>query len=412
LSFLPLQPRRPSLDLPTYFPNSSDSSQTLQETPGSRQGLSDLVERTTDRLSADLQQLGFSEWSTAVKNIRQSYILNRSGLSSELDTQSSHVERDARRHSPRLDIIDTDASEQFMQKGEVFFAIALPDDVHVKKRDSFSSDVTSSGPQFTSTNSKSQKSGGAFSYFTGSSRPGVLGEQPPSDYFNSNTTSSYLSYGVSEKYTQLRQNAGLPFIPSSTISNFMQNETVTRNMADPKDQEAAAAVPRRGRTCCVILFILLLVSITIIVSVFTIVFTKDKLAAQIPVPPQPRQEMVHLSSSGAFPLGPNPGACGIFAKEDDFVASLNSEQFGRVEVGADPSSSPSCNMCIMVKGRSGKAIKVHVVDKCAGCQLDEISLSPGAFKQIANRNDTTGRIPINWWRCNSTTVVFGRSKAG
>lgn len=349
-SVLPLQPRRPSLDIPTYFPTSSDSSRTLQATPVLRPG-DELVDRTTQRLSAELQQLGFSEWSAAVKNIRQSYLLNRSGLSPDeekggiVGAKAAYVDREQLRKSDQIDAYDnTVSSERFRS----YPKIVLPESPHFKSRDTFNSAITSSGPEYSSINSKDlrKNNNSQYYYVDMNSRPDSFsyareycGEAVvPSDLGSNrstNTTSSYVSFGVSEKYDKLRNFSspgvgGMRLYPS-TISNFFAEEMMRRpRTVEFADDPKSSIREKKSKTrsgCCIIFFTLLLVLITITVAIVTVKVTSSTVNQQpingnvTNLNPASNQTLF-LSSSTAFILDQTPGACAIPTVEDDFVVSM------------------------------------------------------------------------------------------
>lgn len=50
-----------------------------------------------------------------------------------------------------------------------------------------------------------------------------------------------------------------------------------------------------------------------------------------------------------------------------------------------------------------KSVTVKVVDKCRGCNTNDIDLSPAAFERLAN--ESLGRIQVTWdyvWTCTTS----------
>ncbi|CAG8487318.1 12091_t:CDS:2 [Ambispora gerdemannii] len=75
--------------------------------------------------------------------------------------------------------------------------------------------------------------------------------------------------------------------------------------------------------------------------------------------------------------GVGVGSCGGSNTDKDFVAALNSPQFG---VYANPANSPVCGACIKINGPKG-SVKVKIMDKCPVCKSGDVDLSPIAFNQ-------------------------------
>ncbi|KIM37889.1 hypothetical protein M413DRAFT_13082 [Hebeloma cylindrosporum] len=82
------------------------------------------------------------------------------------------------------------------------------------------------------------------------------------------------------------------------------------------------------------------------------------------------------------------GACGWYNNDNELVAALSIDQYG---------SGGNCGRAIRVDYQ-GKSVTVAAVDKCAGCQPNDIDLSPAAFDQLASRD--AGRIAVNWYYVN------------
>ncbi|KAF8880754.1 riboflavine-aldehyde-forming enzyme [Infundibulicybe gibba] len=83
-------------------------------------------------------------------------------------------------------------------------------------------------------------------------------------------------------------------------------------------------------------------------------------------------------------FAPGLGACGQRNTGNDLIVALNSAQYG---------NGGNCNKNIRVNYK-GKSVTVKVVDKCPGCGINGIDLSPAAFDRLEKRS--VGRIQVDW----------------
>ncbi|KAH6652845.1 riboflavine-aldehyde-forming enzyme [Truncatella angustata] len=81
---------------------------------------------------------------------------------------------------------------------------------------------------------------------------------------------------------------------------------------------------------------------------------------------------------------PGLGSCGGTNSESDAVVALSYEQYN----GANP-----CGKTISIT-LNGKTIPATVVDKCMGCTVDAIDVSPSVFEQLASLD--VGRTVVTW----------------
>jgi len=61
--------------------------------------------------------------------------------------------------------------------------------------------------------------------------------------------------------------------------------------------------------------------------------------------------------------------------------------------GVDPNSNPVCNKQI-VASYQGKSVTLTVTDRCTGCSVTSIDLTPTAFSELADQS--LGRIQLTW----------------
>ncbi|KAK6214688.1 Protein mpe1 [Pestalotiopsis sp. IQ-011] len=81
---------------------------------------------------------------------------------------------------------------------------------------------------------------------------------------------------------------------------------------------------------------------------------------------------------------PGLGSCGGTNSESDAIVALSYEQYN----GANP-----CGKEINIH-LNGKTVKAKVVDKCMGCAVDAIDVSPSVFELLASLD--VGRTVVEW----------------
>jgi len=99
-----------------------------------------------------------------------------------------------------------------------------------------------------------------------------------------------------------------------------------------------------------------------------------------------------LSGQGTF-YSPGLGSCGDTNADTDFICAISHGLYDSIPNGGNPNNSPFCGRQIRAS-RGGKSVVVKVVDRCEGCQTDDLDFSPSAFDQIALESE--GRVDITW----------------
>jgi len=89
------------------------------------------------------------------------------------------------------------------------------------------------------------------------------------------------------------------------------------------------------------------------------------------------------------------GACGVTNVDTDYICAVSEALFDSFPGynGVNPNSNPVCGRKIQIDF-GGKSITVTVEDRCAGCKLDDLDLTPSAFAALADLS--LGRIEIQW----------------
>lgn len=86
------------------------------------------------------------------------------------------------------------------------------------------------------------------------------------------------------------------------------------------------------------------------------------------------------------------GACGKTNDNTQLVAAISHAVFDSVP-SASTISNKFCGQKVKVTNGK-KSVVVTVVDRCASCGKEDISLSPAAYKKIASMD--SGKVPVQW----------------
>jgi hypothetical protein len=91
------------------------------------------------------------------------------------------------------------------------------------------------------------------------------------------------------------------------------------------------------------------------------------------------------------------GACGITNSNTDLIAAVSHSLFDTYPGfdTANPNTNPVCGKVITVTDPStNKKVTVTVTDRCVGCQITDLDMSPSAFQALTGLG--TGRMGITW----------------
>ncbi|EEH06401.1 riboflavin aldehyde-forming enzyme [Histoplasma capsulatum G186AR] len=90
---------------------------------------------------------------------------------------------------------------------------------------------------------------------------------------------------------------------------------------------------------------------------------------------------------------PGLGACGIESSAGEPVCAVSHYLYDAVSVGPNPNANPLCGKKLRLR-RAGRSVDVTVVDRCVGCQPNDIDVSISVFTQLALEEQ--GRVDVQW----------------
>ncbi|GAA5871032.1 hypothetical protein JCM16303_001671 [Sporobolomyces ruberrimus] len=104
-------------------------------------------------------------------------------------------------------------------------------------------------------------------------------------------------------------------------------------------------------------------------------------------PPSAIEKRSYNGQATWYTQGGNPGACGAYSSDSDYIVALSSEMYG---------GGSKCGKYIKVTNTdSGASATVKVADECPSCQGGEsIDLSTAAFSALGNKDQ--GVLPVSW----------------
>ncbi|KAI7152648.1 hypothetical protein KC349_g8862 [Hortaea werneckii] len=100
---------------------------------------------------------------------------------------------------------------------------------------------------------------------------------------------------------------------------------------------------------------------------------------------------------------PGLGACGVTSTEDDFIVSLSYILFdaagSSTDAGGNSNENPLCGRMLRAtryneEASAQRSVDLRVVDRCTGCEVDDLDTSLKAFERLAP--SASGRVDVSW----------------
>ncbi|KAI9744732.1 MAG: hypothetical protein M1818_001657 [Claussenomyces sp. TS43310] len=96
---------------------------------------------------------------------------------------------------------------------------------------------------------------------------------------------------------------------------------------------------------------------------------------------------------------PALGACGVTSAATDLICAVSHILFDAASTSSDPNQNPLCGRKIRVErydesAQRNRTVDVTVVDRCVGCKVDDLDLSPTSFDHLADED--LGRVTGTW----------------
>ncbi|RMY83495.1 hypothetical protein D0862_11681 [Hortaea werneckii] len=110
-----------------------------------------------------------------------------------------------------------------------------------------------------------------------------------------------------------------------------------------------------------------------------------------------------LTGSRSLLDRPGLGACGVTSTEDDFIVALSHILFdaagSSTDAGGNSNENPLCGRMLRAtryneEASAQRSVDLRVVDRCTGCEVDDLDTSLKAFERLAP--GASGRVDVSW----------------
>jgi len=152
--------------------------------------------------------------------------------------------------------------------------------------------------------------------------------------------------------------------------------------------DGAKTFYRRNKKLCWAIAATLILALLALIIGLSVGLTRSNKAQNLPLPTNTAQHTGDLTY-----YDPGLGACGIVSDPSDSVVSVSHLIFDAVQVGGNPNLNILCGKKIRAT-REGRSMDLTVVDRCTGCQPNDLDTTTGVFDTLAEREQ--GRVEVVW----------------
>ncbi|KAG4271298.1 hypothetical protein FPRO04_14689 [Fusarium proliferatum] len=134
-------------------------------------------------------------------------------------------------------------------------------------------------------------------------------------------------------------------------------------------------------------------------------YPEDSIGGHYQQEPSPEPQSTNYKLDGDVHFGQltyyevGIGACGQNSAgqgETGNIVALSEVLYDAANIDNNPNHNPLCGRTIIIKGSNDKISHATVLDRCEGCQMNDIDVSHKVFKEIwGSLNE--GRTDIQWW---------------
>ncbi|CEL10013.1 hypothetical protein ASPCAL13140 [Aspergillus calidoustus] len=90
---------------------------------------------------------------------------------------------------------------------------------------------------------------------------------------------------------------------------------------------------------------------------------------------------------------PGLGSCGITSTASEKICAISHVLFDATMISANPNTNPICGKKLRIR-RGDRTVDVAVVDRCPGCNTNDLDVSSTVFKELGDLAE--GRVLIDW----------------
>ncbi|KAL4865494.1 RlpA-like double-psi beta-barrel-protein domain-containing protein-containing protein [Aspergillus spectabilis] len=101
---------------------------------------------------------------------------------------------------------------------------------------------------------------------------------------------------------------------------------------------------------------------------------------------------------------PGLGSCGIESTASERICAVSHVVFDAALISGNPNENPLCGLKLRIR-RGEMSVDVKVVDRCPGCNVDDLDVSPAVFEELGELAE--GRVLVDWSWLDETPVAMG-----
>ncbi|KAL3476064.1 RlpA-like double-psi beta-barrel-protein domain-containing protein-containing protein [Aspergillus californicus] len=95
------------------------------------------------------------------------------------------------------------------------------------------------------------------------------------------------------------------------------------------------------------------------------------------------------------------GSCGITSNDNEKICAVSHVVFDAALTSGNPNENPICGLRLRIR-RGESSVDVKVVDRCPGCSVDDLDVSPSVFEELGDLAE--GRVVVQWSWLDDTPV--------
>ncbi|KAL4913299.1 RlpA-like double-psi beta-barrel-protein domain-containing protein-containing protein [Aspergillus aurantiobrunneus] len=100
---------------------------------------------------------------------------------------------------------------------------------------------------------------------------------------------------------------------------------------------------------------------------------------------------------------PGLGSCGITSTSSEKICAVSHIVFDAALTSGNPNENPLCGLRLRIR-RGDRSVDVEVVDRCPGCNVDDLDVSSAAFEELGDLAE--GRVTVDWAWLDGTPVAI------
>ncbi|KAL2810095.1 RlpA-like double-psi beta-barrel-protein domain-containing protein-containing protein [Aspergillus granulosus] len=90
---------------------------------------------------------------------------------------------------------------------------------------------------------------------------------------------------------------------------------------------------------------------------------------------------------------PGLGSCGIMSTASEKICAVSHVVFDAALNSTNPNTNPLCGLKLRIR-RGEMTVDVAVVDRCPGCNTNDLDVSPAVFEELGDLAE--GRVLVDW----------------